>query len=152
MSVRTGAAARLCSRASRLASVALAAATLGGCAAPAPRDTAQQPATLKSATAAANCDARAVAGAPKIDRRQAEALRAQVVTFCEVTVGANGSESFQTGRTVVEERDGRDFIPLIAFEDGPLPSGCDVSTDTRLFLLIESRWVEARQVGCGADS
>lgn len=152
MSVRVVAKACIRSRGTWLLSVGLAAVTVGGCAGSDPRDPPRSLPTSNSATTTAGCDAQAVAGAPRIDRRQAEALRAQEVTFCEVTVSSNGSKTFQTTRTVVGDLDGHDFAPLIVFEGGPMPSGCDVSTDTRVFVLIQSRWVEARQVGCGADS
>lgn len=133
-----------------LVSVGLLAVTAGGCAG-GDRKGAPLP-TSHNATTTSKCDSRAVAGAARIDRSQAEALRGQEVTLCEVSASRGGSATSQTTRTVVGDLDGHDFVPLMTFDGGPVPSGCDVSTDTRLFVLIESKWVEARQVGCGSDS
>ena len=142
-------------QASWLACIALAAVAGGGCTAgnAGNHGDASQPSTTSTGVrAAGTCNAQAVADALKIDRRQAEALRAQQVTFCEVRTDANRAQTFETNRTIVGDLGGHDFVPLIVFENAPLPSGCDVSTDTRLFIVVESKWVEARNVGCGGDS
>jgi hypothetical protein len=152
MSVAFVAEPRTRSRGLWLVSVGLAAVTAGGCAGSDGKGLGHPLTTSKSATTTAECDGPAIEGAARIDRRQAEALRSQEVTFCEVTASGNGSTTFQTTRSVVGDLDGHDFVPLIIFDGGPIPSGCAVSTNTRVFALIESKWVEARQVGCGADS
>lgn len=144
--------ARIYSRGIWLASLGLAAVTAGGCASGDQKDPPEPRPTSNGATSTAKCDGQAISGATRIGRRQAEALRAQEVTFCEVSASSNGSKTYQTTRAVLGDLDGHDFVPLIIFDEGGMPSGCDVSKDTRLFVLIESKWVEARQVGCGADS
>lgn len=112
------------------------------------------PATASSADGSVgseDCNGQAVAGAQRLHRAQAGPLRARELTLCEVRTGSDGSTTFEVTRAVGSDLDGHDFVSLVSFDGGPVPAGCSLSLSSRLFVLIEDAWVEARQVGCGAD-
>ena len=98
------------------------------------------------------CNDRVLAVKKKVLLRDSEALRGQTVTYCEVRGSANGSSTFDVGKAEPRTLQDHDFAPLMAFDGGAVPSDCDVSRDTRLFVLINDDWAEARNVGCGRDA
>ncbi|GAA2737827.1 hypothetical protein GCM10009867_26610 [Pedococcus aerophilus] len=93
-----------------------------------------------------------MAGASRILRKDAEGLRDAAVTLCEMREASDGSRTFGVTTVRTSPVDGHDFVPLIAFDGGPPPAGCDISSSTRLFVLVAGTWWEGRNVGCGRDS
>lgn len=105
-------------------------------------------ATAGATAAPPTCDGETVAAAPRISGEQAESLRGRTVTICDASQGTDGSQAFNVSKVQAARIGDHDFVSLIAFDGGPVPSGCSISLSSRLFVLLDDEWVEGRQVGC----
>ncbi|MBD3782277.1 MAG: hypothetical protein IE926_04865 [Micrococcales bacterium] len=129
-------------------------ALAGGCttAPEVPSGPSSSPRSPAVASAAVPCDADALESAPRLLRATAERLRGSDLTVCEAGRGTDGSRSYTVSTVGAARTRDPEVVSALAFDGGPVPDGCEVSSSSRLFVLIEGRWQEARQVGCGHDS
>ncbi|KRE53802.1 hypothetical protein ASG70_11960 [Phycicoccus sp. Soil748] len=99
-------------------------------------------------TTPTSCDGGAISDAPKLLLTNAEQFRGKGLTACDVDRATDGSLTFTTTSGRPDSLGRHDLAPLIAFDGGPLPADCHISTTSRLFVLIDEQWWEGRQVGC----
>ena len=109
------------------------------------------PTLQKSATFAPPCNAQSLSGARKMVLPDAERLRGKTLTICEAGWGTDGSRTYHLGTVDPGISGSPSFPSLIAFDGGPVPSGCNISLSSRLLVLVEDEWLEGRHIGCGVD-
>ncbi|KGN31952.1 hypothetical protein N802_19055 [Knoellia sinensis KCTC 19936] len=89
---------------------------------------------------------------PKLSLEEASGLVGATIRACEILPGSDGKDVAEAFVVDATKSSAAGFPQMVSFDGGPLPDGCSVSHQSRLFLLSKGRWVEARQVGCGANA
>lgn len=99
-----------------------------------------------------SCTVTTGAGSPDLTRELALQSVGQPVRACLVSQGSDGSSNARPITILAAQTAKPEWLSLAPVDGGPLPTGCETSRSSVLYVVIDGTWHLARQVGCGSNA